>query len=70
MTKTTKHCCSIFDLGPLTPKIYSPKLLAIALHYHVATRGRILGTAAQPWESRQSTELWGRPLLPWQRDLG
>jgi len=24
MTKTTKHCSSIFDLGPLTPKIYSP----------------------------------------------
>jgi len=23
---TTKRCSSIFDLGPLTPKIYSPKL--------------------------------------------
>jgi len=26
MTPSTKHCSSIFDLGPLTPKIYSPKL--------------------------------------------
>jgi len=25
MTKSTKRCSSIFDLGPLTPKIYSPK---------------------------------------------
>jgi len=25
MTKTTKRFSSIFDLGPLTPKIYSPK---------------------------------------------
>ena len=25
MTKTTKSCSSIFDLGPLTPKIDSPK---------------------------------------------
>ena len=25
MTKTTKLCSSIFDLGPLTPKTYSPK---------------------------------------------
>ena len=32
----------------LTPKIYSPKLLVITLHYHVATRGRALGTAALP----------------------
>ena len=70
MTKTAKRCSSIFDLGPLMPKIYNPKLLAIMLHYHVATRGRALSTAALPGESRQSTELWGRPLLPWQRNLG
>ena len=25
MTPSTKRCSSIFDLGPLTPKIYSPK---------------------------------------------
>ena len=70
MWNSTKLCSSIFDLGPLTPKIYSPKLLAIMLHYHVATRGRTLATADLPRESRQSTELWRRPLLPWQRNLG
>jgi len=32
------------------PKIYSPKLFAITIHYHVATRGRALGTAALPGE--------------------
>jgi len=61
MWHSAKRCPLIFDLGPLTPKIYSPKLLAITLHYHVATRGRALGTAALPGESRQSTELWGHP---------
>jgi len=25
MTKTTKRCSLIFDVGPLAPKIYSPK---------------------------------------------
>ena len=70
MWHSTKRCYSIFDLGPPTPKIYSPKLLAITLHYHVATRGRALGTAALPGESRQSIELRGRPLLPKQRNLG
>ena len=30
---STKRCSSIFDLGPLTPKIYSPKLLAITLKF-------------------------------------
>jgi len=48
------------------PKICSPKLLAIMLRYHVATRGCALGTAPLPGESRQSIELRGRPLLPWQ----
>ena len=65
MWHSTKRCSLIFDLCALMPKIYSPKLLAITLHYHVATRGRALGTAALPGESRQSTELWGRSLLSW-----
>jgi len=51
MWHSTKRYSSIFDLGPLTPKIFSPKLLAITLHYHVATCGRALGTAALPGES-------------------
>jgi len=61
MWHSTKCCSSIFDLAPLMPKIYSPKLLAITLHYHFATRGRAVVTAALPGESRQSTKL--RPLL-------
>jgi len=59
MWHSTKRGSLTFDLGPLTPKIDSPKLLAIMLHYHVATRGRALGTAALPGESWQSTELPG-----------
>jgi len=41
------------------------------LHYHVGTRGRVAHSAVQllPGESWQSTELRGRPLLPWQRNL-
>ena len=35
---------------------------AITLHYHVTTHCRALGTTALPRESRQSTELQGRPL--------
>ena len=46
---STKRCSLIFDLGPLMPKIDSPKLLAITLHYHVATRGRALGSSALAW---------------------
>jgi len=61
MWHSTKRCSSIFDLGPLMLKMYFPKLLAITLHYHVATRGRALGTADLPGESRQSTELRADP---------
>ena len=31
MCSSTKHCSSIFDLGPLTPKIYSPKICTKSL---------------------------------------
>jgi len=76
MTKTTKLFSSIFDLGPLTPKIYSPKLAQDRLyvgglydrqtgdvwaHQGVLGDGRFNGTMQM---------LWGRPLLPWQRNLG
>ena len=59
----------LFDLGPLTPKIYSQKLLAITPHYHVANCGRTLSAAALPGKTRQSTELQGRSLLSWQQNL-
>jgi len=67
MTPSTKRCSSIFDLGPLTPQIYSPKLLAITLHYHVATRGLALGSSAPAWRKSAihwMTELRGQRLLP------
>jgi len=33
MTPSTNSRSSIFDLSPLTPKIYSPILVAITLHF-------------------------------------
>ena len=72
MWHSTKRCSSTFHLGPLTPKIYSPKLLAITLQSHVATRGRAHAHSAVQLlsgESGQCTELRGWPLLPWQRNL-
>ena len=45
-----------FWFRSLTLKIYSPKLLAITLHYHVATRGRALGSSAPAW--RKSAIHW------------
>jgi len=38
MTHSTKRCSSIFDLGPLTPKIYSPKFAQN--HLQVGLYGR------------------------------
>jgi len=58
---STKRCSSFFDLGPLSPKIYSPKLRAITLHYHVATRGHAVGTAALPWGKSAIHWTLGRP---------
>jgi len=44
----------MFDLDPITPKIYSPKLLAI----HVATR--------VPWSrSRQFSSAWRKSAIHW-----
>jgi len=66
---------SIFDLGPLTPKIYFPKLLAITLDYHVATppppvvalsaRQLCLGKVGNPLNFRadpccHGNEIWAR----------
>jgi len=69
-----------FDLGPLTPKIYSPKLLAITLHFsgHNFVTSWTTCTIFAPnrafWGAADSMEpckmLRGRPLLPRQRNLG
>ena len=48
----------IFDLGPLTPKIYSPKLLSMMLHYYVATRGRADAHSAVSSAWRKSAIHW------------
>ena len=43
MWRSTKRCCPIFDLGPLTPKMYSPKvaqnrLILSRLVWHIDRR--------------------------------
>ena len=44
MWHSTKRCSSIFDLGPLTPKIYSPKLLVIR---YITTSPSVVALSAQ-----------------------
>ena len=43
------------------PKIYSPKLLAITLHYHVIARCRALGTATLLGKSRNPLNFGADP---------
>ena len=70
----TKHCPSIFDLGPLAPKIYSPKFAKKSpisrlvwqidrgcLHLPGGFRGRRFNGTIQ--------YVVGRLLFPWQRNL-
>ena len=49
---------SIFDLGPLTPQIYSPKFFMARVWWQL---GQSVHT---------KTCMWGRPLLLWQQNLG
>ena len=75
MWHSTKRCSSIFDLGPLTPKIYSTKFtknayksacMADRLEMFAPTRGFSgMADSMEPCKM-----LWGRCLLPWQRNLG
>jgi len=73
---STKRCSSIFDLGPLTPKIYSPKFGTkppIGRLVSQIDRRRLSllrGFRGWPIQRNQYRMLWGRPLLPWQRNLG
>ena len=69
MTRTTKRCSSIFDLCPLTPKIYSPKfaqILPITRFVRQIDR-RCLGLQWRFSRMANSMEpckmLWGRPLF-------
>jgi len=73
MTKTTKLFSSIFDLGPLTPKIYSQNLYKIAYKSAcMADRPEMFGPTrgfSGMADSMQPCKMWGRPLLPWQQHL-
>jgi len=68
---------AIFDLGPLTPKIYSQNLQLHKIAYNSACsadRPEMFGpTRGFSWmtDSMEPCKmLWGRPLLPRQRNLG
>jgi len=76
MWHSTKLFFSIFDLGPLTPKIYSPKFKIAQITYNSACMiGRpdmfapTRGFSGVADSMEPCTMLWGRPLLPWQRNL-
>ena len=76
MWHSTKRCSSIFELGPLTPKIYAQNLHFHKITYYSACMTdtpemfspRGFSGMADSMEPRKM--LWGRPLLPWQRNLG
>ena len=57
MRHCAKRSSSIFDLGPLTPKMYSPKLLAI---YNATL------TRRHPWSrSRDGSSASGKSAIHW-----
>ena len=61
MTPSTKRCSSIFDLGPLMPKIYSPKSLV--------TDNATL-PCRHPWSrSRHSSSDWWKSAIHWTSGL-
>ena len=65
---STKRCSSIFDIGPLTPKIwhkiaYRSACMADRPEMFGPTRGFSgMADSMEPYRM-----LWGRPLLPWRR---
>jgi len=74
---TTKRCSSIFDLSPLTPKIYSPKFALAQITYNSASMADrpemfapTMGFSGIADSMETCKMLWGRPLLPRQRNLG
>ena len=62
-----KTFSSIFDLGPLNPKIYSPKFGTKSPISRLVWQidRKCLGLVG----GFRGSMLWGRPLLPWQRHL-
>jgi len=73
MWHSTKRCSSIFDLGPLTPKIYSPKFGKKIAYKSacMADRPEMFGPTRGFSGMADSMEpykmLWGRLSLAWQR---
>ena len=73
-----QNCFSlIFDLGPLTTKMYSPKFAKKCLYVKSACMADRLemfrhtrGFTGMADSMGPCKILWGRPLLPWQRNLG
>ena len=71
-----KKYSSIFDLGPLTCKIYSPifgtKSPLSRLVWQIDRRclSLLRGSRGWPISMESCKMLWGRPLLPRQRNLG
>ena len=67
---------SIFDLGPLTPKIDSPKFAqnrlykSVCMAYRPEMFGHTRGFSGMADSMAPCKMLWGRPLLPRQRHLG
>jgi len=76
MTNTTKRCSSVFDLSHLTPKInLLPKICTKSpisrLVWQIDRRCLhiLWGFRGWPIQLNHAKMLWGRPLLPWQRNL-
>jgi len=73
---STKRCSSIFDLGPLTPKIDSPKFRHNIVYNSACTAGRTemfaptRGFSGMTDSMKPYKMLLGRPLLRWQRIFG
>ena len=75
MWHSSKLFSSIFDLGPLTHKIYSPKFgTKLPKSACMADTPEMFGAAIGFSGMADSMEpykmLWGLPLLPWQRNFG
>jgi len=77
MWHSTKLFSLIFDLGPVTPNIYSPKFALAQITYNSACmtdRPEMFapsrGFSGMADSMEPCTMLWGRPLLPWQRNFG
>jgi len=61
MWHSTKHCSYIFNLGPLTPKIYSPKLALWVIESVIVYMDVCRGSVGQSVHTK--TCIWVGPTL-------